>query len=42
MVNLIRLKVGDRIRVIGAILNAGRDGKHELTLKKDSLVVTMS
>jgi len=34
--------VGDRIRVIGAILNAGRDGKHELTLRKDSLVVTMS
>ena len=39
---LDKIKVGDRIRVIGAILNAGRDGKHELTLKKDSLVVTMS
>jgi len=39
---LDKIKVGDRIRVIGAILNAGRDGKHELTLKKDSLVVAMS
>ena len=39
---LDKIKVGDRIRVIGAILNAGRDGKHELTLRKDSLVVTMS
>jgi ssDNA-binding replication factor A large subunit len=39
---LDKIKVGDRIRVIGAILNAGRDGKHELTLKKDSLLVTMS
>jgi ssDNA-binding replication factor A large subunit len=38
---LDKIKVGDRIRVIGAILNAGRDGKHELTLRKDSLVVTM-
>ena len=39
---LDKIKTGDRIRVIGAILNAGRDGKHELTLKKDSLVVAMS
>lgn len=39
---LDKIKVGDRIRVIGAILNAGRDGKHELTLKRDSLVVAMS
>lgn len=32
------LKVGDRIRIIGAILNAGREGKLELTLRKDSLI----
>jgi replication factor A1 len=33
---LERLKVGDRIRIIGALLNAGREGKLELTLRKDS------
>lgn len=32
------LKVGDRIRVIGALLNFGREGKLELTLRKDSSI----
>lgn len=35
---LERLKVGDRIRIIGAVLNAGREGKLELTLRKDSSI----
>jgi replication factor A1 len=35
---LERLKVGDRIRIIGALLNAGREGKLELTLRKDSSI----
>jgi len=35
---LEKLKVGDRIRIIGAILNAGREGKLELTLRKDSSI----
>ena len=33
---LEKLKVGDRIRVMGAVLNTGREGKLELTLRKDS------
>ena len=33
-----KLKVGDRIRIIGAILNTGREGKLELTLRKDSSI----
>jgi ssDNA-binding replication factor A large subunit len=33
-----KLKVGDRIRVIGAVLNTGREGKLELTLRKDSSI----
>ena len=35
---LEKLKVGDRIRIIGAILNTGREGKLELTLRKDSSI----
>jgi len=35
---LEKLKVGDRIRIIGAILNTGREGKPELTLRKDSSI----
>ena len=35
---LERLKVGDRIRIIGAVLNTGREGKLELTLRKDTLI----
>ena len=33
---LEKLKVGDRIRIMGAVLNTGREGKLELTLRKDS------
>ncbi len=36
------LKVGDRIRILGAILNSGREGKLELTLRKDSSINTIS
>jgi len=36
--DLVKLKVGDRIRVMGAILNTGREGKLELTLRKDSSI----
>ena len=36
--DLEKLKVGDRIRVMGAILNTGREGKLELTLRKDSSI----
>ena len=35
---LEKLKVGDRIRIIGVILNTGREGKLELTLRKDSSI----
>ena len=35
---LERLKVGDRIRIIGAVLNTGREGKLEVTLRKDTLI----
>jgi replication factor A1 len=35
---LEKLKVGDRIRIIGAMLNTGREGKLELTLRKDSSI----
>ena len=35
---LERLKVGDRIRIIGVVLNTGREGKLELTLRKDTLI----
>jgi ssDNA-binding replication factor A large subunit len=35
---LEKLKVGDRIRIIGAVLNTGREGKLELTLRKDSSI----
>jgi replication factor A1 len=40
-VELERLKVGDRIRIIGAVLNTGREGKLELTLRKDTLINTL-
>jgi replication factor A1 len=33
-----KVKVGDRIRIIGALLNTGREGKLELTLRKDSSI----
>jgi hypothetical protein len=35
---LEKLKVGNRIRIIGAVLNTGREGKLELTLRKDSSI----
>jgi len=35
---LEKLKVGDRIRVMGAVLNTGREGKLELTLRRDSSI----
>ena len=38
---LENLKVGDRVRIIGAVLNTGREGKLELTLRKDSLIDTL-
>ena len=36
------LKVGDRIRILGAVLNTGREGNLELTLRKDSSINTIS
>jgi len=36
------LKVGDRIRILGAVLNTGREGKLELTLRKDSTINAIS
>src|ERR1041384_1084531 len=36
--DLENLKVGDRIRVMGAVLNTGREGKLELTLREDSSI----
>jgi hypothetical protein len=36
--DLEKLKVGDRIRVMGAVLNTGREGKLEMTLRKDSSI----
>ena len=39
---LEKLKVGDRIRIIGVILNTGREGKLELTLRKDSSINILS
>lgn len=36
-----KVKVGDRIRIIGALLNTGREGKLELTLRKDSLIINL-
>ena len=36
--HLEKLKVGDRIRIMGAVLNTGREGKLELTLRKDSYI----
>ena len=36
-----KVKVGDRIRIIGALLNAGREGKLELTLRKDSSIFNL-
>jgi ssDNA-binding replication factor A large subunit len=36
--DLEKLKIGDRIRVMGAVLNTGREGKLELTLRKDSSI----
>ncbi|CAN5618462.1 hypothetical protein BH18THE1_BH18THE1_13410 [soil metagenome] len=36
--DLEKLKVGDRIRVMGVVLNTGREGKLELTLRKDSSI----
>lgn len=35
---LEKLKVGDRIRIMGVVLNTGREGKLELTLRKDSSI----
>ena len=36
-----KVKVGDRIRIIGALLNTGREGKLELTLRKDSSLINL-
>jgi ssDNA-binding replication factor A large subunit len=36
-----KVKVGDRIRIIGALLNMGREGKLELTLRKDSSIINL-
>ena len=39
--DLEKVKVGDRIRIIGALLNTGREGKLELTLRKDSSITNL-
>ena len=36
-----KVKVGDRIRIIGALLNTSREGKLELTLRKDSSIINL-
>jgi replication factor A1 len=36
------LKVGERIRLIGAILTAGRDGRSEITMRKDTILTKLS
>lgn len=36
-----KVKVGDRIRIIGALLNTGREGKLELTLRRDSSIINL-
>lgn len=38
---LEKVKVGDRVRIIGALLNTGREGKLELTLRKDSSITNL-
>lgn len=38
---LEKVKVGDRIRIIGALLNTGREGKLEITLRKDSSITNL-
>jgi replication factor A1 len=40
-IELGKVKVGDRIRIIGALLNTGREGKLELTLRKDSSIINL-
>jgi replication factor A1 len=39
--DLEKVKVGDRVRIIGALLNTGREGKLELTLRKDSSITNL-
>lgn len=40
-IELGKVKVGDRVRIIGALLNTGREGKLELTLRKDSSIINL-
>jgi ssDNA-binding replication factor A large subunit len=40
--HVANLKVGERVRVIGAALSAGRDGRSEITLRKDSVINKIS
>lgn len=40
--NVANLKVGERVRVVGAALSAGRDGRSEMTLRKDSVIIKIS
>ena len=39
---IANLKVGERIRLIGAILTAGRDGRSEITMRKDTMLTKLS
>jgi len=40
--DIANLKVGERIRLTGAILTAGRDGRSEITMRKDTLLTKLS
>jgi replication factor A1 len=40
--DIANLKVGERIRLTGAILTSGRDGRPEITMRKDTLLTTLS
>lgn len=33
-----RLNVGDRVRILGAVLNTGREGKMELSMTRDTII----
>jgi replication factor A1 len=39
---IANLKVGERIRLIGALLTAGRDGRSEVTMRKDTILTKLS
>jgi hypothetical protein len=39
---IAKLKAGERIRLTGAILTAGRDGRSEITMRKDTILTKLS